>query len=148
MTDKNEELIPEEVIEKNRTSKMYGVQFLRRAKFVGTGIESPIQGPALDEKPLFNFIRQNHDSMISKVRGVFLDENHTVLGIEALVFGDSATPEKFNEAMKVIFHYFSAFFPHVLLSKFWSRDYMIRVRKARLLSHKLKRCMAIGMAIL
>ena len=110
MTDKPTELTPEEVIEKIRAGKIHGVQYLRKAKFVETSIQSPIQGPVLDEKPLFNFIKQNHDSTIPKVWGVFMDENHMVLGIEALAFGDSATPEKFNEASKVIFHYFAAFF--------------------------------------
>lgn len=109
-SDNNQELTPEELIEKIRSGKVEGIQFLRKAKYVETGIESPIQGPVLDETPLFNFIKQNHDSTIPKTWGVFLDGNHMVLGVEALAFGESAAPEKFNDATKVIFHYFSAFF--------------------------------------
>ncbi len=85
-----------------------GVQFLKKAKVEDTGIESPIQGPVVDEKPLFNFIEQNHDSAVAKMWGVFLDENYMALGIEPLAFGDNAEPEKFNTA--ALFHYYSVFF--------------------------------------
>lgn len=85
-----------------------GIQFLKKALVEDSGIESPIQGPVLDEKPLFTFIQQNHDSAVAKMWGVFLDENYMVLGVEPLAFGDSAEPGKFNTA--ALFHYYSVFF--------------------------------------
>lgn len=106
----NKELSPEEIKELVNSKQMAGQSFLRKAVAVETGIPSPIQGPVLDEQPLFNFIKDNHDATIPKTWGVFLDENHMVLGIEPLAFGDSATPEAFNTSTKIIFHYFSVFF--------------------------------------
>lgn len=83
-------------------------QFLKKPSVTDTDIESPIQGPVMDEKPLFTFVQQNHDSAVAKMWGVFLDDNYMVLGIEPLAFGDNAAPEQFNTA--ALFHYYSVFF--------------------------------------
>lgn len=90
-----------------KDGKDEGRQFLKKALVEDTGIESPIQGPVLDEKPLVGFVQQNHDSAVAKMWGVFLDENYMVLGVEPLAFGDGAEPSKFNTG--ALFHYYSVF---------------------------------------
>lgn len=49
--DNNDTPTPKELAKQISDKQAEGVQFLRKAKYVDTGIESPIQGPVLDEKP-------------------------------------------------------------------------------------------------
>ena len=92
---------------RDEKKKVEGVQYLKKVKLEDTNIQSPIQGPVLDEKPIFKFVRENRDSTIPKVWGIYLDERYMAAGIQPLAFGEPAHPAQFHTG--TLFHFYAVF---------------------------------------
>jgi len=76
---------PKEVEHRKDHSMRYKKQF----QLVETDVELPIQGQVLDPEDLYIFLRDLQDENLSKVIGIFLDDNNLFLGHQVFL-GQSA----------------------------------------------------------
>ena len=57
-----------------------GKRYLKKFEIVETEVELPIQGQVRDPEDLFKFLKDLESESVSKVIGIYLDQNNLFLG--------------------------------------------------------------------
>ncbi len=81
-----------------------GKRYLKKFEIVETEVELPIQGQVHDPEDLYKFFKDLEDATVSKMIGVYLDDNNLFLGHQVLL---GTSPKNVNT--QVLWHYFSLF---------------------------------------
>ena len=76
-----------------------GKRYLKKFEIVETAVELPIQGQVRDPEDLYKFLKDLENESVSKVIGIYLDDQNLFLGHQ--VFGSSQ-----NFDTQMLWHYF------------------------------------------
>jgi DNA repair protein RadC len=81
-----------------------GKRYLKKFEIVETEVELPIQGQVRDPEDLFKFLKDLESESVSKVIGIYLDQNNLFLGHQVFL---GSSPKSFDT--QLLYHYFSLF---------------------------------------
>jgi len=81
-----------------------GKRYLKKFEIVETDVELPIQGQVRDPEDLYKFLKDLENESVSKVIGIYLDDQNLFLGHQVFL---GASPKAFDT--QLLWHYFSLF---------------------------------------
>lgn len=79
-------------------------RYLKKFEIVETEVELPIQGQVRDPEDMYMFLRDLENENVSKIIGVYLDNNNLFLGHQVFL---GASPATFDT--QLLYHYYSLF---------------------------------------
>lgn len=79
-------------------------RYLKKFEIVETEVELPIQGQVRDPEDLYKFLKDLENEGVSKVIGIYLDNNNLFLGHQVFL---GASPRAFDT--QLLYHYYALF---------------------------------------
>ena len=86
------------------TNKEHDKRYLKKFEIVETEVELPIQGQVRDPEDLYKFLKDLENESVSKIIGIYLDEQNLFLGHQVFL---GATSRTFDT--QLLYHYYALF---------------------------------------
>ena len=86
------------------TNKEHDKRYLKKFEIVETEVELPIQGQVRDPEDLYKFLKDLENESVSKIIGIYLDEQNLFLGHQVFL---GATTRTFDT--QLLYHYYALF---------------------------------------
>lgn len=86
------------------TNKEHNKRYLKKFEIVETEVELPIQGQVRDPEDLYKFLKDLENESVSKIIGIYLDEQNLFLGHQVFL---GATSRTFDT--QLLYHYYALF---------------------------------------
>ncbi len=91
-------------MEKQEHKHEEGKRYLKKFEIIETDTELPIQGQVRDPEDLYVFLKDLETDQVSKIIGIYLDENHLFLAHQVFL---GQTPKTFET--QTFHHYYNLF---------------------------------------
>lgn len=88
----------------NKNDKQLDKRYLKKFEIVETDTELPIQGQVRDPEDLYKFLKDLENENVSKVIGIYLDNNNLFLGHQVFL---GASSQAFDT--QLLYHYYALF---------------------------------------
>lgn len=85
-------------------NKQHNKRYLKKFEIVETEVELPIQGQVRDPEDLYKFLKDLENESVSKVIGIYLDDQNLFLGHQVFL---GATSRTFDT--QLLYHYYALF---------------------------------------
>ena len=85
-------------------NKEHNKRYLKKFEIVETEVELPVQGQVRDPEDLYKFLKDLENESVSKVIGIYLDEQNLFLGHQVFL---GATSRTFDT--QLLYHYYALF---------------------------------------
>lgn len=88
----------------NQDDKQIDKRYLKKFEIVETDTELPIQGQVRDPEDLYKFLKDLENESVSKVIGIYLDNNNLFLGHQVFLGASSGAFDT-----QLLYHYYALF---------------------------------------